>query len=158
MNKVPFYLAFAFCAWDGRRLLTEAEWEYAAAGGEENRLFPWGSAVPVPNGSLAHYCLGTNANTAKITVGSYPLGNGRWGQADQAGSLWEWTRDAWSSTWYTTPSGNPCSNCANLASPASLRLVRGGSYQSCNEKVRAAYRDYADGATSMAHIGLRCGR
>jgi hypothetical protein len=46
MNCVPWYKAFAFCVWDGGRLPTEAEWNYAATGGNEQRKYPWGSTAP----------------------------------------------------------------------------------------------------------------
>jgi len=54
INFVSWYVAFAFCAWDGGRLPTEVEWEYAAAGGSKNRIYPWGS-TPDTDGSHAVY-------------------------------------------------------------------------------------------------------
>src|SRR5690606_4119185 len=79
MNCLSWYQTFAFCAWDGGHLPTEAEWEYAAAGGSYNRLYPWGSAEP--NCSLA------NMSTCDLEVelvGNAALGNARWGHADFA--------------------------------------------------------------------------
>lgn len=79
--------ARAFCAWDGGWLPLEAEWEFVAAGGEENRLYPWGALTPVtglqvPKGS-------SFGMSAPEQVGLTPLGDGRWGHADLAGSLGE---------------------------------------------------------------------
>jgi formylglycine-generating enzyme required for sulfatase activity len=55
---MSWFLAEAFCIWDGGRLPTEAEWEFAAAGGNENRLFPWGQAMPVASGPDANAVFG----------------------------------------------------------------------------------------------------
>jgi formylglycine-generating enzyme required for sulfatase activity len=99
MGWLIWSLAFQFCLWDGGRLPAEVEWAYAAAGGSEQREFPWGNTVPGRDANLAVYgcyyhgtgtCTGIN-NIAP--VGSVPAGDGRWGHADMGGSMWEWVED-----------------------------------------------------------------
>ncbi|RLB49122.1 MAG: hypothetical protein DRI90_24810, partial [Deltaproteobacteria bacterium] len=110
VNCVSWYEAFAFCIWDGGRLPTGAEWEYAAAGGSDNRLFPWGQALP---GCGQANC-SEEGNSPLIAVGSYAGGQGRWGHDDLAGSMLEWTLDYYDVNRYSPGPGNPCDNCANL--------------------------------------------
>jgi formylglycine-generating enzyme required for sulfatase activity len=92
-NNVNFYTAQAFCHWDGGRLPTEHEWKYVAVGGEENRRHPWGNQRPTFEHAV--YNCGGDGNPScgvqdLITVGSKPLGSGRWGHMDLAGSVFEW--------------------------------------------------------------------
>jgi formylglycine-generating enzyme len=99
ISCVNWHEAFAFCIWDGGRLPTEAEWEYAAAGGDENRLYPWGNATldctranasPPTVYTPRTYC-SPGPEGSVLPVGSMPLGNARWGHSDMSGNLWEWT-------------------------------------------------------------------
>ncbi|MBN2191467.1 MAG: SUMF1/EgtB/PvdO family nonheme iron enzyme [Polyangiaceae bacterium] len=104
MNCVSFYEAMAFCVWDWGYLPTEAEWEYAAAGGDQNRLYPWG-ATP-PDCTLVNFG-GCPANVDG--VGNY-TGLGRWGHEDLAGNVYEWVFDYYDSDWYdqASASGEKC--------------------------------------------------
>ncbi len=128
INCVNWYESYAFCIWDGGFLPSESEWEYAAAGGSQQREFPWG-ATPLgatnqyaiygcdyPNGSGS--CTGL-ANIAP--VGTATLGVALWGQLDMAGSVYEWGLD-----WYA-PYVEPCADCANMTSSTS-RVERGGTF------------------------------
>jgi len=152
LNCVNWYEAFAFCIWDGGRLPTEAEWEYAAAGGDENRVYPWGDDVTEP--------LPANYDQADrspfVAVGSYPDGNGRWGHADLAGSMLEWVLDWYADDWYTTTQFG-CADCANLAT-ASLRMGRGGSWDYVAHPLRAAYRSLGAPTSHSDIFGFRCSR
>ncbi len=152
MNCVNWYVAFAFCIWDGGRLPTEAEWEYAAAGGDENRLYPWGDDVTEP---LPANYNGTDSSPF-VAVGSYPAGNGRWGHADLAGSMHELTLDTHARDWYTTTQFG-CSDCANLT-PLAYRVIRGGFYDNGAEILRAAMRYYYVPAHYQFPMGWRCAR
>jgi formylglycine-generating enzyme required for sulfatase activity len=126
MNCIDWYEAYAFCIWDGGHLPTELEWNYAAAGGSDQRPYPW-STSPTDMTIDPSYAVYAPAAAVYAPVGSTsPKGDGRWGQADLAGNVFEWVED-----WY---GGFPatCTNCANLdwrianQIPA-YRLTRGGS-------------------------------
>src|SRR6185295_5857626 len=120
----------------GGFLPSEAEYVYAAAGGSEQRLYPWGGAAPGSNNQYAIFncnfpapggtCDGTLANIAP--VGTATKGAGRWGQMDLVGDLIEWTLD-----WFAPAYGNPCNDCANLAD-GSGRAPRDGYFSSTDEK------------------------
>jgi sulfatase modifying factor 1 len=150
INCVRWHEAFAFCIWDGGRLPIEAEWEYVAAGGDENRVYPWGNDVtePLP----ANYS--RTAVDPLVAVGSYPAGNGRWGHADLAGSMWEWVLDWYSSHWYTTIEGG-CSDCASLE-PIAGRVVRGGCWGEHSDYLRASMRGVS--SNRCTGVGFRCSR
>jgi formylglycine-generating enzyme required for sulfatase activity len=154
INCVSWYEAFAFCIWDGGRLPTEAEWEYAAAGGKENRLFPWGSQDPAGPPQRANFS--DTANSPFIDVGSYPAGAGRFSQYDLAGSIWEWVLDWYTSDWYSG-AGNTCDNCVNFTG-ASARILRGGQYSSSGTTLRAASRSFDAPSVHNYVFGFRCAR
>jgi formylglycine-generating enzyme required for sulfatase activity len=152
INCVDWYEAFAFCAWDGGFLPTEAEWEFAAAGGDENRLHPWD---------------GTRGNTTFsaaspfVKVGSYPAGNARWGERDMAGSMWEWALDLLDPNWYAG-AGSSCNDCADLSSGAIGRAWRGGAYINGavdpDDLLRAVARNHAVETYRVPYLGFRCAR
>ena len=159
INCVTWWEAFAFCAWDGGRLPTEAEWEYAATGGSENRPFPWGSA-PLSIERLSYNAAfgGTpgTANAADIpAVGSTPMGSGRWGHADLAGSVEEWVRDSYSANYYAG-TGNECNDCALILNESADRVKKGGSWFSLQPSI--AEHLPANRSTRSARRGLRCAR
>ncbi len=153
ISCVTWYEAFAFCAWDGGRIPTEAEWNYAAAGGSEQRYHPW-SEPPGNNlfdcSDATHVDCGVN-DVPEVGALS-PKGDGRWGQANLGDGMWEWVLD-----YYAEPYVTPCSDCANL-SLAADRAHRGGCYYCSSLNLSTAYRDrmHPGGAVSIG--GVRCVR
>jgi formylglycine-generating enzyme required for sulfatase activity len=161
---VTWFEAFAFCIWDGGRLPTEAEWEYAAVGGNENRLYPWGSQAVWSNAYASDVYSDTsfsstgdiNNSVHGLPVGSHPLGNGKWGHRDLAGSQFEWTFDWYKSDWYST-GGATCNDCANLT-PGTHRVPRGGGYRFDDQSLKPTQRGKDVPNARLAWLGVRCAR
>jgi sulfatase modifying factor 1 len=154
INCVSWYEAFAFCAWDGGRLATETEWNYVAAGGSEQRAYPWGSTPPDPT-VAAFNCLGDGvpncAPTDIVPVGTKPLGDGKWGHADLGGNLYEWVFDWFG--YFTLP----CKDCLNTR--IYLRRVRrGGSYADGAADQLTSARQSDEPEVRWFNLGIRCAR
>jgi len=154
VNCVSFYEAEAFCIWDGGRLPTDLEWEYAAAGGDENRIYPWGSQEPIE--SLAMYGCNPILPTKVCnvpSVGSYPAGVGRFGQLDLAGSVEEWTFDT-----IGNPRPIPCDDCASVEQLYAdhPRVTRGGHWMSEADSLRVAKFSTLPSHLHLPAYGFRC--
>lgn len=151
INCLDWYTAFAFCTWDGGRLVTEAEWNYAASGGSEHRYYPWSNppTSTTIDDSFAVYCGGT---CKLLNVGSKsPKGDGKWGQSDLGGNVWEWTLDFAAGAYPM-----PCHDCAAVTD-GSYRAFRSGSNDDLASTLRSAVRHiYAPEVHGV--IGVRCAR
>lgn len=163
INCVSWYLAFAYCVWDGGRLPTEAEWNYAAAGGVEQRVYPWSNPPDSTTISESHasYKVGSDCNgdglpgcepADLVVVGSKPAGNARWGHADVAGNVFEWALDSFEHTYPT-----PCDDCASLNNNL-FRAFRGGSFFGEDDILMTTYRSSTQPHAANAALGIRCAR
>jgi formylglycine-generating enzyme required for sulfatase activity len=84
-------------------------------------------------------------------VGSVAAGNGKWGQADLAGNMWEWVLD-----WYASYP-NPCNNCANFTASA-VRVVRGGGFGVNASGLLSSFRVSVTPSDRGSSVGARCAR
>jgi formylglycine-generating enzyme required for sulfatase activity len=174
---VSWYDAFAFCIWDGGRLPTEAEWNYVASAGGEQRYYPWSSPPENPsiNQLNAAYCsnrpwaggpdptlisiepnnqsTGWKCNTPlprPQPVGKLWRGNAIGDVADMGGNAAEWMLD----TYVKSPVRDCVDNC--LETSEGSHVIRGGTFQGPDVMVRNDWRQ-GQGSANL-YVGFRCAR
>ncbi len=159
---VNWYGAMAYAAWAGKRLPTEAEWEYAARGGLAGKEYPWGNTI---DKTKANYNYDDSFGDGLTAVGSYPA-NG-YGLYDMVGNVWEWCLDAYDREFYAKSAAeNPLSggssiqwlldNYPDRALRDTYRVLRGGSWRTSAQDVRVAQRVYNAPSFLGPFNGFRC--
>ncbi len=157
INCASWFQLDAFCIWDGGFLPSEAEWNYAAAGGGEQRVYPWSkpASATAIDCSYANFQAVTFCNASYTTdVGlASPKGSGKWGQSDLAGNLWEWVLDGYASPYGETQ----CTDCAYVTT-SSDRMARGGAFTSVAGELFVSPRGNSAATYTSRDLGARCAR
>jgi formylglycine-generating enzyme required for sulfatase activity len=172
INCIDWYDAYAFCIWDADRqmvpgfLPSAAEWNYAAAGGSEQRVYAWGNMPPGSDTMLAIWSDYYGQSGGQISVfniapvGSAPAGNGRWGQSDLTGNLFEWNLDLY------PDDAMPCTDCDDTTghytvpdgATHSAPILRGGAFNNALSALPVSQMQASMPGLNHINVGARCAR
>jgi iron(II)-dependent oxidoreductase len=151
MVHVNWYEANAYCAWAGRRLPTEAEWEYAAATqrepGSNKRRYPWGDSLPDETRANLHGVGGAPAD-----VSAFAAGDSAWACRQMIGNVWEWTADS-----FGPYPGFVVDPYQEYSQPwfATHKVLRGGSFATGAVLIRNTWRNFYTPDRRDVYAGFR---
>jgi formylglycine-generating enzyme required for sulfatase activity len=165
-----------YCAWRGKRLPREAEYERAVRG-DDGRMYPWGNEPPTPARTVFGRDLGTGTTD---DVGAHPEGRGQYGHDDLAGNVWEWMDDLYDPYAYrrsTAAEGTP-GTCAEITAAQNElrstgkqgftgsnpipteceRSIRGGAFNYDGFGLRSTNRVHHPAGFRLVMLGIRCAK